>query len=93
MTGFLSSSDFSSFVLLLLVNNFKPNLYFFALQVNASPALSERLQIFEALREKRGNGKRFESTEMPLRIRLVDGRIVKGTAGVTTPLYVARSVR
>uniref|UniRef100_A0AAX7SP10 threonine--tRNA ligase n=1 Tax=Astatotilapia calliptera TaxID=8154 RepID=A0AAX7SP10_ASTCA len=63
------------------------------LQVNASPALSERLQIFEALREKRGNGKRFESTEMPLRIRLVDGRIVKGTAGVTTPLYVARSVR
>uniref|UniRef100_A0AAX7SPT4 threonine--tRNA ligase n=1 Tax=Astatotilapia calliptera TaxID=8154 RepID=A0AAX7SPT4_ASTCA len=61
--------------------------------VNASPALSERLQIFEALREKRGNGKRFESTEMPLRIRLVDGRIVKGTAGVTTPLYVARSVR
>uniref|UniRef100_A0AAX7SVJ0 threonine--tRNA ligase n=1 Tax=Astatotilapia calliptera TaxID=8154 RepID=A0AAX7SVJ0_ASTCA len=62
-------------------------------KVNASPALSERLQIFEALREKRGNGKRFESTEMPLRIRLVDGRIVKGTAGVTTPLYVARSVR
>lgn len=62
-------------------------------KANASPALSERLQIFEALREKRGNGKRFESTEMPLRIRLVDGRIVKGTAGVTTPLYVARSVR
>uniref|UniRef100_A0A669E104 threonine--tRNA ligase n=1 Tax=Oreochromis niloticus TaxID=8128 RepID=A0A669E104_ORENI len=62
-------------------------------KVNASPALSERLQIFEALREKRENGKRFEATEMPLRIRLVDGRIVKGTAGVTTPLYVARSVR
>uniref|UniRef100_A0A669BNQ6 threonine--tRNA ligase n=1 Tax=Oreochromis niloticus TaxID=8128 RepID=A0A669BNQ6_ORENI len=67
--------------------------FIFAVQVNASPALSERLQIFEALREKRENGKRFEATEMPLRIRLVDGRIVKGTAGVTTPLYVARSVR
>ncbi|KAM9852391.1 threonine--tRNA ligase 1, cytoplasmic isoform 2-T2 [Aulostomus maculatus] len=62
----------------------------FALLV--SPALSEQLQIFESLREKKGN-KRAEASEKPLRIQLVDGQNVKGSAGVTTPLSVAQSVR
>ncbi|KAM6995192.1 threonine--tRNA ligase 1, cytoplasmic [Tautogolabrus adspersus] len=57
------------------------------------PALSQRLQVFESLWEKRSNKKRVEATETPLSIRLADGRTVKGTAGVTTPLYVAQSVR
>uniref|UniRef100_A0A8D3DPS0 threonine--tRNA ligase n=1 Tax=Scophthalmus maximus TaxID=52904 RepID=A0A8D3DPS0_SCOMX len=33
------------------------------------------------------------SSEKPLSIRLADGRTVKGKAGVTTPLFVAQSVR
>ncbi|XP_041843285.1 threonine--tRNA ligase 1, cytoplasmic isoform X2 [Melanotaenia boesemani] len=58
-----------------------------------SPALSERLRVFESLREKLSNKKRFEAAEKPLSIRLTDGRTVKGTAGVTTPLFIAQSVR
>ncbi|KAM6910660.1 threonine--tRNA ligase 1, cytoplasmic isoform 2-T2 [Xenentodon cancila] len=58
-----------------------------------SPALSGRLRVFEALKEKRGSIKRAEVPEKPLSIRLADGRTVKGTAGVTTPLLVAQSVR
>ncbi|XP_033495775.2 threonine--tRNA ligase 1, cytoplasmic isoform X3 [Epinephelus lanceolatus] len=57
------------------------------------PASSERLQIFESLREKQGHKKRAEATEARLSIRLADGRTVKGTAGVTTPLFVAQSSR
>ncbi|TKS82121.1 Threonine--tRNA ligase, cytoplasmic [Collichthys lucidus] len=57
------------------------------------PALSEQLRVFESLREKRGNNIRAEATETPLSIRLADGRTVKGTAGVTTPLFVAQSIR
>uniref|UniRef100_A0A8C2XDB4 threonine--tRNA ligase n=1 Tax=Cyclopterus lumpus TaxID=8103 RepID=A0A8C2XDB4_CYCLU len=34
-----------------------------------------------------------EATETRLSIQLADGRTVKGTAGVTTPLFVAQSVR
>ncbi|XP_041797490.1 threonine--tRNA ligase 2, cytoplasmic isoform X4 [Chelmon rostratus] len=57
------------------------------------PALAERLRVFESLREKRGSKSRVEAAETPLSIRLADGRTVKGTAGVTTPLFVAQSVR
>lgn len=57
------------------------------------PALSERLQIFESFREKQSSKKRAEAEEVPLSVRLDDGRTVKGTAGVTTPLFVAQSVR
>ncbi|XP_030604752.1 threonine--tRNA ligase, cytoplasmic [Archocentrus centrarchus] len=62
-------------------------------KVQTSPTLSERLKVFEALRKKRGSGKRVEATEKPLSIRLADGRTVKGIASVTTPLFVAQSVR
>ncbi|XP_053182529.1 threonine--tRNA ligase 1, cytoplasmic [Scomber japonicus] len=59
-----------------------------------SPALSERLRVFESLREKQDKKKRAEATEKKsLRIQLADGRTVKGTAGVTTPVSVAQSVR
>uniref|UniRef100_A0A8C2XL83 threonine--tRNA ligase n=1 Tax=Cyclopterus lumpus TaxID=8103 RepID=A0A8C2XL83_CYCLU len=57
------------------------------------PALSERVQIFENLRDKQGHKRRVEATETRLSIQLADGRTVKGTAGVTTPLFVAQSVR
>ncbi|XP_035020079.2 threonine--tRNA ligase 1, cytoplasmic isoform X5 [Hippoglossus stenolepis] len=62
-------------------------------QLQVSPVLSERLQVFESLIEKRGIKKRVEASEKPLSIRLADGRTVKGKAGVTTPLFVAQSVR
>ncbi|XP_068998804.1 threonine--tRNA ligase 1, cytoplasmic-like isoform X2 [Embiotoca jacksoni] len=58
-----------------------------------SPALSEQLRVFESLREKQGSKKRTEAAEKPLSIRLADGRTVKGRAGVTTPSFVAQSVR
>uniref|UniRef100_A0A671WS78 threonine--tRNA ligase n=1 Tax=Sparus aurata TaxID=8175 RepID=A0A671WS78_SPAAU len=57
------------------------------------PAISERLQVFESFREKRANHKKDEAAESPVSIRLADGRTIKGTAGVTTPLFVAQSVR
>lgn len=57
------------------------------------PALSERLRIFESLREKQSSHRRLEGQELPLSIRLDDGRTVKGTAGVTTPLFVSQSLR
>ncbi|XP_035285447.1 threonine--tRNA ligase 1, cytoplasmic isoform X2 [Anguilla anguilla] len=57
-----------------------------------SPCLSERLRVFESLWEKRGEQDgRTEGEE--LRVRLPDGRTVKGTAGVTTPLHVAQKSR
>uniref|UniRef100_A0A674MQL1 threonine--tRNA ligase n=1 Tax=Takifugu rubripes TaxID=31033 RepID=A0A674MQL1_TAKRU len=55
-----------------------------------SPASLDRLQIFESLREKQN--KRAKATEAPLSIRLPDGRTVAGTAGVTTPLFVAQTL-
>lgn len=61
----------------------------FSLQV--SPASLDRLQIFESLREKQNES--AKATEAPLSIRLPGGRTVTGTAGVTTPLSVAQSVR
>ncbi|GLD63702.1 threonine--tRNA ligase, cytoplasmic-like isoform X3 [Lates japonicus] len=61
--------------------------------LQASPVLSERLRVFESLREKQVSERRVEASGKPLSIRLADGRTVKGTAGVTTPLFVAQSVR
>ncbi|XP_047186592.1 threonine--tRNA ligase 1, cytoplasmic isoform X3 [Scophthalmus maximus] len=61
--------------------------------LRATPILSERLHVFESLREKRGSETRVDASEKPLSIRLADGRTVKGKAGVTTPLFVAQSVR
>ncbi|KAM9310238.1 threonine--tRNA ligase 1, cytoplasmic isoform 2-T2 [Pholidichthys leucotaenia] len=58
-----------------------------------SPAVSEQLRIFESLREKHNSRKRTEVTEKSLNIRLTGGQTVKGTAGITTPLFVAQSVR
>ncbi|XP_026172562.1 threonine--tRNA ligase 1, cytoplasmic-like isoform X5 [Mastacembelus armatus] len=62
-------------------------------KLQVSPALSERLQVFETLREKQASKKRVEVSETPLSIQLSDGRTVKGTAGVTTPHFIAQSVR
>ncbi|XP_061572904.1 threonine--tRNA ligase 1, cytoplasmic isoform X1 [Cololabis saira] len=62
-------------------------------KLQVSPALSGRLRVFESLKEKQGSIKRAEVTEKPLSVHLADGRTVKGTAGVTTPLLVAQSVR
>uniref|UniRef100_A0A7N8YIL4 threonine--tRNA ligase n=1 Tax=Mastacembelus armatus TaxID=205130 RepID=A0A7N8YIL4_9TELE len=59
--------------------------------LQVSPALSERLQVFETLREKQASKKRVEVSETPLSIQLSDGRTVKGTAGVTTPHFIAQS--
>ncbi|KAI9533243.1 hypothetical protein NQZ68_025637 [Dissostichus eleginoides] len=56
-------------------------------------ALSERLRVFESLREKQGNKSRAEAAETRLSIQLADGRTVKATAGVTTPLFIAQSSR
>ncbi|XP_028326469.1 threonine--tRNA ligase, cytoplasmic isoform X2 [Gouania willdenowi] len=58
-----------------------------------SSVLSERLQIFESLRGIKGCKRRPERSEKPLSVRVADGRIVKGLAGVTTPLAVAQSLR
>uniref|UniRef100_A0A671WW05 threonine--tRNA ligase n=1 Tax=Sparus aurata TaxID=8175 RepID=A0A671WW05_SPAAU len=52
----------------------------------------ERLQVFESFREKRANHKKDEAAESPVSIRLADGRTIKGTAGVTTPLFVAQTL-
>uniref|UniRef100_A0A3P9JF47 threonine--tRNA ligase n=1 Tax=Oryzias latipes TaxID=8090 RepID=A0A3P9JF47_ORYLA len=57
-----------------------------------SPSSSERLLVFESLKSKQAHS-RAEVAEKPLRIHLGNGRTVKGTASVTTPLTVAQSVR
>lgn len=62
-------------------------------KLQLSPALSERLRVFESLREQRSKKRSSEVRESPLSIQLTNGQTVKGTAGVTTPLYVAQSLR
>ncbi|XP_029958109.1 threonine--tRNA ligase, cytoplasmic isoform X1 [Salarias fasciatus] len=62
-------------------------------KLQVSPALSERLRLFESLRERRSDKRQADASEKPLSVRLADGRTIKGTAGVTTPLSVAQSVR
>ncbi|XP_077576328.1 threonine--tRNA ligase 1, cytoplasmic [Stigmatopora nigra] len=58
----------------------------------ACPELPERVQIFEALREQKEK-RTIEASEKHLSIHIGDGRIVKGTAGVTTPLSISQSIR
>ncbi|XP_028835326.1 threonine--tRNA ligase, cytoplasmic [Denticeps clupeoides] len=62
-----------------------------------SAALSERLRVFEALRLKQdSSGRRTGGSRSPghsLSVRLADSRTVKGTAGITTPLLIARNAR
>uniref|UniRef100_A0A7N8WVQ9 threonine--tRNA ligase n=1 Tax=Mastacembelus armatus TaxID=205130 RepID=A0A7N8WVQ9_9TELE len=67
------------------------SLFYYDYDIGVSPALSERLQVFETLREKQASKKRVEVSETPLSIQLSDGRTVKGTAGVTTPHFIAQS--
>lgn len=81
-----------SYIVLFVCFVFTPiAIYFVLLQV--CPDLSERLRIFESLREKQSSHKHLEGQELPVRIQLDDGRTIKGTAGVTTPLFVSQSVR
>ncbi|XP_043973005.1 threonine--tRNA ligase 1, cytoplasmic-like [Gambusia affinis] len=63
------------------------------LLLQLSPALSERLRVFESLREQSDKNRRREVRESPLSVRLTNGQTVKATAGVTTPHYVAQSLR
>ncbi|XP_051921043.1 threonine--tRNA ligase 1, cytoplasmic isoform X1 [Hippocampus zosterae] len=58
----------------------------------ACPALPERVQVFESLRKRKANRK-VEASEKHISVQVGDGTIVKGTAGVTTPLSVAQSIR
>lgn len=67
--------------------------YIFPTRLQVCPALSEQLRVFESLREKRNKKQKVEAAEKALSIQLADGQAVKGTAGVTTPLSVAQSVR
>ncbi|XP_029359445.1 threonine--tRNA ligase, cytoplasmic isoform X2 [Echeneis naucrates] len=62
-------------------------------KLQVSPYLSERLRVFESFREKQSSRKKAETSEKQLSIRLMDGRTVKGTAGVTTPHFVSQHVR
>ncbi|KAJ8005056.1 hypothetical protein DPEC_G00142700 [Dallia pectoralis] len=62
-------------------------------EIQTSAALSERVRLFESLREKRGHHRSEGATEQALIIQLADGRTVKGTAGVTTPLLIAQNAR
>ncbi|KAL0985211.1 hypothetical protein UPYG_G00154140 [Umbra pygmaea] len=62
-------------------------------QIQASAALSQRVRLFEAFRERRGQHKCSNVPEKALFIRLADGRTLKGTAGVTTPLLIAQNAR
>ncbi|XP_057689789.1 threonine--tRNA ligase 1, cytoplasmic isoform X2 [Corythoichthys intestinalis] len=58
----------------------------------ACPALPEQVQVFEAFREQKEKRK-TEASEKRLSIHVGDGQIVKGTAGVTTPLSISQSIR
>ncbi|XP_077431249.1 threonine--tRNA ligase 1, cytoplasmic isoform X2 [Vanacampus margaritifer] len=56
----------------------------------ACPSLPERVQVFESLREQK---RRVEVSEKRISVHVGDDQFVKGTAGVTTPLAVAQSIR
>ncbi|XP_008290921.1 threonine--tRNA ligase, cytoplasmic [Stegastes partitus] len=59
----------------------------------ASAASTDRLRLFECLREQHLNRTSAAAAERPVSVRLADGRTLRGTAGVTTPLSVAQSAR
>ncbi|XP_067256517.1 threonine--tRNA ligase 2, cytoplasmic isoform X1 [Chanodichthys erythropterus] len=64
--------------------------YYGKLQPSASQ--TERLRIFESLRDRHVQVTRAASGQ-DLTIRLADGRTVKGSAGVTAPLQIAQNER
>ncbi|XP_026084680.1 threonine--tRNA ligase, cytoplasmic isoform X1 [Carassius auratus] len=64
-------------------------------KLHASACQTERLRIFQSLCDRRVTGAAEEHTASrpDLTIRLADGRTVKGSAGVTSPLQIAKSER
>ncbi|KAF4103687.1 hypothetical protein G5714_016570 [Onychostoma macrolepis] len=60
-----------------------------------SAGQTERLRIFQSLRDRHVTGAAEDLTASgrDLTIRLADGRTVKGSAGVTSPLQIAKSHR
>lgn len=60
-----------------------------------SACQTERLRIFQSLRDRHASGaaEEQEASRRDLTIRLADGRTVKGSAGVTSPLQIAKSER
>ncbi|XP_030640565.1 threonine--tRNA ligase 2, cytoplasmic [Chanos chanos] len=62
-------------------------------KLQPSAVLSERLRVFESLRERQERSRARETGGRGggLTIRLSDGKTVKGSAGVTTPLLIARN--
>ncbi|XP_064802489.1 threonine--tRNA ligase 1, cytoplasmic-like isoform X1 [Oncorhynchus masou masou] len=60
-------------------------------KIQASPALSERVRIFESLRERQGQQRTNGATKQTFSVRLADGRMVNGTTGVTTPSIIAQN--
>uniref|UniRef100_A0A674CBC1 threonine--tRNA ligase n=1 Tax=Salmo trutta TaxID=8032 RepID=A0A674CBC1_SALTR len=59
----------------------------------ASPALSERVRVFESLRERQGQQRTSGAMKQAFSVRLADGRTVNGTTGVTTPSIIAQNAR
>uniref|UniRef100_A0A8C8FB45 threonine--tRNA ligase n=1 Tax=Oncorhynchus tshawytscha TaxID=74940 RepID=A0A8C8FB45_ONCTS len=59
----------------------------------ASPALSERVRVFESLRERQGQQRTSGTTKQAFSVRLADGRTMNGTTGVTTPSIIAQNAR
>ncbi|XP_070991273.1 threonine--tRNA ligase 1, cytoplasmic-like isoform X1 [Oncorhynchus clarkii lewisi] len=60
-------------------------------KIQASPALSERVRVFESLRERQGQQSTSGATKQAFSVRLADGRTVNGTTGVTTPSIIAQN--
>uniref|UniRef100_A0A665UEX4 threonine--tRNA ligase n=1 Tax=Echeneis naucrates TaxID=173247 RepID=A0A665UEX4_ECHNA len=52
-----------------------------------------QIEMRRSQKEKQSSRKKAETSEKQLSIRLMDGRTVKGTAGVTTPHFVSQHVR
>ncbi|XP_043115968.1 threonine--tRNA ligase 2, cytoplasmic [Puntigrus tetrazona] len=64
-------------------------------KLHPSGSQTERLRIFQSLCDRRVTGadEDLAASGQDLTIRLADGRTVKGSAGVTSPLQIARSER
>lgn len=61
-------------------------------QLQPSASQTERLRIFESLRDRHVQVTGAASGQ-DLTIRLADGRTVKGSTGVTAPLQIAQNER
>nr|XP_029504365.1 threonine--tRNA ligase, cytoplasmic-like isoform X2 [Oncorhynchus nerka] len=62
-------------------------------KIQASPALSERVRVFESLRERQGQQRTSGIMKQSFSVRLADGRTMNGTTGVTTPSIIAQNAR